>query len=210
MILTFPNESPFLTWTYQLLCGTREAVDVALVVFLTMPRITKWTRWLPLLIAVFVEILFSLVVFLTPPEPFCPWCTQHLVKSDVSWLFLIEAVGCLLIALLAVFRPFKENNPRPAAFVLCLFWVPIYAVLSVTLPVMKSFSPQSLDGGFCANMAIIAFYYIFYPVVVYIVILKDSRYVFANRLDDSLIFKVFHVFFSPFFFYCMFFFKEKM
>jgi hypothetical protein len=48
VILTFPEESPFLSWTFKLLCGTREAVDIALVVFVSLPRLTKVTRWFPL------------------------------------------------------------------------------------------------------------------------------------------------------------------
>lgn len=141
------------------------------------------------LAAVICEIVFSLVVFLTPEEPSCPWCTQHLIKSDVSWLFMIEALACLALALLAFFRPFKQDNPRPAAFILCMFWFPIYTVLAITLPVLRASYPAASDGGFCANLATIVFYYVLYPIVLYIVLLRDSRYIFANKLDDSLLFK---------------------
>lgn len=59
----------------------------------------------------------------------------------------------------------------------------------VFVAVLKSSYPESSDGGFCANLAVIVFYYMFYAPVVYLVIVKDSPFVFANRLDDSLLFK---------------------
>jgi hypothetical protein len=184
-----PNESPALHWSFRFLCGTREAFDVCLVIFVCLPRLTRVTKWLPLAGALVVFAVFSLWVVFAPDAALpCPWCTQHLPVSSVGWLFLAEAIACGVLALLAWRRPFRESrNPRPAAVLLCGFWCPIYLALAITLPVLRSSYPASPDAAFCVNLVVITLYSVFYVPVLYVVMVRDALYVFENRLDDALL-----------------------
>jgi hypothetical protein len=184
---SLPDESPALDWLWKFLCGGREAVDVALIIFVCVPRLTRVTKWIPFVGSLCVLLVFSLFVTLVPENQPCPWCTQHFPKSLVSWLFVVQCVLTLIIAIWAKKRPFKYWNPRPAAFILCAFWVPIYGSLGIVLPIMKANYPLGdIDWGFCMLFVIITIYYLTYVVVMYAVIIRDSKYIFEWKLDDAL------------------------
>ncbi len=188
VLLSMPNESPALGWSYRCLCGAREAFDVCLVIFICLPRLTRVTKWLPLAGALVVFLAFSLLVVFAPDAALpCPWCTQHWPVSSVGWLFLCEAIACGVLALVAWRRPFRESrNPRPAAALLCGFWCPIYLALALTLPVMRASYPAAPDSAFCVNLVVIILYSVLYVPVLYVVMVRDARFVFAHRLDDAL------------------------
>ena len=189
IIATFPDESPALSWIWYFLSGSREAFDAAVIVFLCLPRITKFSKWIPLLVAALVFVFFALfVIFLGENKP-CPWCSQHFPSSNMSYIFLGEGLISLVLAIWAWKRPFEYYNPRPACFIMCVFWTPIYLVLAIVMPIMRSQFDQGLnvDWGFCLIIVVICVYYVLFVIMLYIVIVKDSRYVFHNKLDDDLL-----------------------
>ena len=69
-----PDETPELDWLFQFLSPACEAFDMALVIYVCLPRITRVTRWIPLMGALVVFIAFALYVeFLpAPPRSQCP------------------------------------------------------------------------------------------------------------------------------------------
>ncbi len=44
------------------------------------------------------------------------------------YVYIAEGVFCLLVGIWALWRPFAVINPRPAAALLCFFWVPLYLI----------------------------------------------------------------------------------
>ena len=61
----------------------------------------------------------------------------------------------------------------------------IYSTCSITLPVMRAYYPD-VDPGFCVLMVVNLIYYLCNAMVVYQTIIRDSKYVIVNGLDDSL------------------------
>lgn len=44
-----------------------------------------------------------------------------------------------------------------------------------------------VDWGFCVIVLIMSTYYALFVLILYIVIIKDSRYIYHNKLDDDLL-----------------------
>lgn len=188
IFVALPDDSPLLSWIWRFLCGAREAFDMALVVFLCLPRVTRFTRWLPLLGGAAIMAVFSVfVIFNSDPSHACPWCTQHWPTSRVAWLFLAEGIACVVLALWAWKRPFRSYNPRPVCALVCAFWTPIYLSMAILLPLMDHLYPaNNVDWGYCLLMTMLGVYYVFYPFVLYVGILRDSRFIFLTKADDDI------------------------
>jgi hypothetical protein len=116
----------------------------------------------------------------------------HKVQKCYIYFFLIvfakkKGIFMAIACALAYWRPFKCYSPRPATVVYGLFWIPIYFVCAVTLPIMHHGFPdgQAIDWGFCLLGVVVLYYYVLLVPVQYITITRDSKYVLRNGLDEG-------------------------
>lgn len=103
-------------------------------------------------------------------------------------MYLAFGIICLVSAVWARKQPFRFYNPRPAAFYVGLFWAPIYIGVGIVLPIMDAMYPYNIDWGFCVQLVIVAFYYLAYAPMLYVVIVKDSQ---ASSQSAGRIFPLF-------------------
>jgi hypothetical protein len=153
-----------LSYMSHVLGALCEFRDVMLVAFLCLPRITKYTRFAPYVVATIVLAMFLVCANATTVLP-CPWCSTHYPTDAVGWLYVAEGGGsslramflshlhvtfvglcCLVVGVWAWWRPFVFFNPRPATTILCAFWVPLYISIGAVLPIMRHSYPNVQDG----------------------------------------------------------------
>lgn len=191
------DEPPILIyWLNVLLCGLCDYFDLLLLVYLTFPRIDLRRKVFGVLFCGVIGVGVIILCVLLPGgyssvRP-CLYCSQHFPVPSMGYLYSAQAVFCLIIIILSSTRVLsKAYRPRPMARVAGAFWLPIYGVSGVTILLMHhldagySFSGAG-DWGFCLLGVVIVFYFIFLIPMLYVVILKDSRYVMQERLDARL------------------------
>jgi hypothetical protein len=183
-ILTPP--SGVLVWIDIVLCGLCNFFDMLLLFFLLMPRITRNTKLLAFGLSVLCGLAVSLLTSFVQRDEECVFCSQHYPVPAVGWIYLVQGLFLIVCCFLAKFRPFSYS-PRPATIIYSIFWIPIYLVCGVVLPIMHAnySNGATIDWGFCVLGIAVVFYYVMLVPVLYLTVSRDSAYVLRHGLDEG-------------------------
>lgn len=186
IILAFPSDGPVFMWLNRLVCGLCESLDMMLVFFLCLPYITPVRTVVLALFAIAWCGIIVGFVLLTHQDIVLPYTNFNYPTTSIAYVYLGEAALCAAIALLAWFRPLK-HNPRPAAVVICVFWIPLYVACAVLIPMEAGYRAYNpVDWGYCILLCCACYYSLAFIPVFYVTLKRDSLWVLQHRLHSSM------------------------